>query len=233
MLWTVTGIGPATVSYLPLPLAAAGAAAAVLDLLRRAPLTPPAVRFWRLMLVAFGLVGAGYTVLAVAGFRDTSILPPMPLPAAALAGAGFLTAMWAMVRVPLGIASAGERWRQWLDRAIAFLGCGTVLFHFGLAPVMTAATASPPHPPAPRWIELDPPGSPEADARQAVARAVVQLSLALGLDTVAEGIENAAQADRLIELGYSLGQGYHLARPMPAAEMTQLLSTQRDLVSPS
>ncbi|WP_344505163.1 EAL domain-containing protein [Dactylosporangium maewongense] len=61
----------------------------------------------------------------------------------------------------------------------------------------------------------------------------MQLSLALGLDTVAEGIENAAQADRLIELGYSLGQGYHLARPMPAAEMTQLLSTQRDLVSPS
>ncbi|MEV0566562.1 EAL domain-containing protein [Dactylosporangium sp. NPDC050588] len=140
VLWTVTGIGPATVSYLPLPLAAAGAAAAVLDLLRRAPLTPPAVRFWRLMLVAFGLVGAGYTVLAVAGFRDTSILPPMPLSAAALAGAGFLAAMWAMVRVPLGIAGAGERWRQWLDRAIAFLGCGTVLFHFGLAPVMTAAT---------------------------------------------------------------------------------------------
>ncbi|WP_426514178.1 EAL domain-containing protein [Dactylosporangium sp. McL0621] len=75
-------------------------------------------------------------------------------------------------------------------------------------------------------IELDEPGSPEADARQAVARAVVQLARALGLDTVAEGIENQAQADRLLELGYSLGQGYHLARPMPAEAMTGLLATQ-------
>jgi EAL domain-containing protein (putative c-di-GMP-specific phosphodiesterase class I) len=74
------------------------------------------------------------------------------------------------------------------------------------------------------------PGSPEADARQAVARAVIQLALALGLDTVAEGIESGAQADRLIELGYSLGQDDHLARPMPADGMTRLLAAQRKLV---
>jgi EAL domain-containing protein (putative c-di-GMP-specific phosphodiesterase class I) len=55
-------------------------------------------------------------------------------------------------------------------------------------------------------IELDESGTPAADARQAVARAVVQLAAALGLDTVAEGIENETQARRLVALGYSLGR---------------------------
>jgi diguanylate cyclase (GGDEF)-like protein len=73
-------------------------------------------------------------------------------------------------------------------------------------------------------IELDEPGTPEAEARQAVARAVVQLAGALKLDTVAEGIENQEQADQLQRLGYTLGQGFHLARPMPAGEMTRLLA---------
>ncbi|MET7419681.1 EAL domain-containing protein [Dactylosporangium sp. NPDC005555] len=138
VLWLATGIGPATVAYLPLPLASAAAAAAVLDLLRRAPLTRPARQFWRLLLVAFGSIGLGFAGLAVAGFRDTSVLPSLPIAAAVLAGIGFLAAMWAMARVPLGITSANERWRQWLDRSIAFLGSGTVLFHFGLAPMITA-----------------------------------------------------------------------------------------------
>ncbi|MER7283074.1 EAL domain-containing protein [Dactylosporangium sp. NPDC000244] len=135
--WVLTGVGPAAVSFVALPAGAAITAAAAFDLLRRAPLSRPARRFWRLMTFAFGAVGVGYTLLAVAGFRDTSILPVMPPAAAAFAGAGFLTAMWAMGRVPLGITSAGERWRQWLDRSIAFLGCGTVLFHFGLAPMVS------------------------------------------------------------------------------------------------
>jgi predicted signal transduction protein with EAL and GGDEF domain len=70
-------------------------------------------------------------------------------------------------------------------------------------------------------IEID---DPESDARQAVARAVIQLARALGRDTVAEGIENQAQADRLRELGYTLGQGYHLGRPMPPADLARLLA---------
>ena len=60
---------------------------------------------------------------------------------------------------------------------------------------------------------------------------MIQLAGALGLDTVAEGIENEEQADRLRELGYTLGQGYHLARPMPAEDFTRLLAAQRDLVA--
>jgi diguanylate cyclase (GGDEF)-like protein len=137
--WLATGAGPAAVACLGLPLGAAVTAFAILDLLRRAPLTRPGRQFWRLMLVAFGSVSAGFTVLAVTGFRDTSVLPSMSTLAAVPAAIGFLAAMWAMARVPLGVTSAGERWRQWLDRSIAFLGCGTVLFHFGLAPMIMAA----------------------------------------------------------------------------------------------
>ncbi|MEU4689047.1 EAL domain-containing protein [Actinoplanes sp. NPDC023714] len=76
-------------------------------------------------------------------------------------------------------------------------------------------------------IEIDD-GQPAAvDARQAVARAVVQMAAALGLSTVAEGIESPEQVATLRELGYTLGQGFHLAEPMTADEVSRLLSHQR------
>ncbi|MGC9668394.1 putative bifunctional diguanylate cyclase/phosphodiesterase [Planosporangium sp. 12N6] len=75
-------------------------------------------------------------------------------------------------------------------------------------------------------------GGPDGDAearaqQQAVAAAVVHMADALGLDAVAEGIENAEQAERLAALGYRLGQGYHLVRPLPADEITRLLALDR------
>jgi EAL domain-containing protein (putative c-di-GMP-specific phosphodiesterase class I) len=57
-----------------------------------------------------------------------------------------------------------------------------------------------------------------------VARAVIQLAHAFGLDTVAEGIESAEQAAVLRDLGYALGQGYHLARPTTAEGVSRLLA---------
>jgi diguanylate cyclase len=75
-------------------------------------------------------------------------------------------------------------------------------------------------------IELDEPDTPEAAARQAVARAVIQMAGALDLDTVAEGIENEEQAERLRRLGYSLGQGFHLAEPMSPEQVTSMLAGQ-------
>ncbi|SDY91002.1 diguanylate cyclase (GGDEF) domain-containing protein [Micromonospora pattaloongensis] len=61
------------------------------------------------------------------------------------------------------------------------------------------------------------------DERLAVAAAVAQMAAALRLDAVAEGIESAAQVERLRPLGYRLGQGFHLARPLAAERVAELL----------
>jgi EAL domain-containing protein (putative c-di-GMP-specific phosphodiesterase class I) len=76
-------------------------------------------------------------------------------------------------------------------------------------------------------IEIDDGQPAAADARQAVARAVIQLARALGLDTVAEGIESPEQVAALRELGYTRGQGFYLAEPMTAGGVSRLLARQR------
>jgi diguanylate cyclase (GGDEF)-like protein len=53
----------------------------------------------------------------------------------------------------------------------------------------------------------------------AFAHAIVALGRTLGLDILAEGIEDAAQVERLVAMGCELGQGYHFARPMEPAEL--------------
>jgi diguanylate cyclase (GGDEF)-like protein/PAS domain S-box-containing protein len=58
----------------------------------------------------------------------------------------------------------------------------------------------------------------------ALAHAIVKLSHTLQLHAVAEGIEEAEQAANLIALGCREGQGFHFARPLPAAAMTELLA---------
>jgi diguanylate cyclase (GGDEF)-like protein/PAS domain S-box-containing protein len=67
----------------------------------------------------------------------------------------------------------------------------------------------------------------DAEPQAAVATAVILTAQALGLDTIAEGIETAEQAGRLWELGYRLGQGYHFARPLAAEEVALLLAGVR------
>jgi EAL domain-containing protein (putative c-di-GMP-specific phosphodiesterase class I) len=71
----------------------------------------------------------------------------------------------------------------------------------------------------------------------AFAHAIVALGRTLGLLIVAEGIEEAGQVDRLRELGCSLGQGYHFARPMSARELAAQLglpaATDDDLDEPA
>ncbi|MEV4704442.1 bifunctional diguanylate cyclase/phosphodiesterase [Actinoplanes sp. NPDC049316] len=63
----------------------------------------------------------------------------------------------------------------------------------------------------------------EDRGRLAVAAAVAQLAEYLDLYAVAEGIETAAQLDRLRQMGYRLGQGYYMAKPLPPAEMAALM----------
>ena len=60
----------------------------------------------------------------------------------------------------------------------------------------------------------------------AIAQAVVQLAKALAVEAVAEGVETAEQAEHLHALGYRRAQGYHFARPMPAAELSSRLPSR-------
>ena len=59
---------------------------------------------------------------------------------------------------------------------------------------------------------------------EAMVRAVIELAQALGLDAVAEGIEQRQQADALERLGCKLAQGYLFSRPVPAGEMVKALA---------
>jgi diguanylate cyclase (GGDEF)-like protein len=59
-----------------------------------------------------------------------------------------------------------------------------------------------------------------------VAEAVLQIARTFNLSPVAEGVEDAEQANRLRELDCAQAQGYHFARPMPAADLTALLTRQ-------
>ncbi len=51
-----------------------------------------------------------------------------------------------------------------------------------------------------------------------LARSVFQLVSTLGVRIVAEGIESELEAAHLRAMGCTLGQGYHLGRPVPAAD---------------
>jgi len=55
-------------------------------------------------------------------------------------------------------------------------------------------------------------------------RVVIELAQALGLDAVAEGVEQRQQADALERLGCKLAQGYLFSRPVPAGEMVKALA---------
>jgi EAL domain-containing protein (putative c-di-GMP-specific phosphodiesterase class I) len=53
----------------------------------------------------------------------------------------------------------------------------------------------------------------------AIVRFTVDLGRSLGLTVVAEGVEDADTLARLREIGCDEAQGYHLTRPLPAADL--------------
>jgi diguanylate cyclase (GGDEF)-like protein len=60
----------------------------------------------------------------------------------------------------------------------------------------------------------------------AIVRAIVDLGRHLGLEVVAEGVEDQQTWDLLDSIGCHVVQGWHLARPMPAAELTAWLAAR-------
>ena len=57
----------------------------------------------------------------------------------------------------------------------------------------------------------------------ALVAAMVQLANSLGITAVAEGVEREEQAEALRRLGCRLGQGFLFARPVPAAQVDDIL----------
>ncbi|SHL73810.1 EAL domain-containing protein [Roseibium suaedae] len=63
----------------------------------------------------------------------------------------------------------------------------------------------------------------EDPAHAAIISTVVDLAASFGMNVVAEGIEQASQQQRLIELGCDIGQGFLFGRPMSSEHLAQRL----------
>jgi len=66
-------------------------------------------------------------------------------------------------------------------------------------------------------------GVSASDGEWAFAATIIRLAHSLGARTLAEGIEHRSQLEQLRALGCELGQGYLFARPMPLADLVNLL----------
>ncbi|HEY9211666.1 MAG TPA: bifunctional diguanylate cyclase/phosphodiesterase [Ancylobacter sp.] len=65
------------------------------------------------------------------------------------------------------------------------------------------------------------------DESRKIVASVIALTKALGLVTVAEGVETEGQAAWLRQHGGDLAQGYLFSRPVPADEIKRLIQTER------
>ena len=70
-----------------------------------------------------------------------------------------------------------------------------------------------------------------SDTDTALVRSILSLGQTLELETIAEGIEEAAQLDQLQKLGASLGQGFYFARPLDPSALTALLERRMGMSS--
>lgn len=58
----------------------------------------------------------------------------------------------------------------------------------------------------------------EDSSNQGIVRTIIAMAQSLGVSPLAEGVENAGQADYLRSLGCIEGQGFHFGRPVPGDE---------------
>jgi diguanylate cyclase (GGDEF)-like protein/PAS domain S-box-containing protein len=87
---------------------------------------------------------------------------------------------------------------------------------------------------APDVLKIDRSFVADAGLRElALLRGVLAFARELGLKVVAEGIEDEEQLAAVRRLRCDAGQGFHLARPMPAEELRSLLRREQGLPSVS
>jgi EAL domain-containing protein (putative c-di-GMP-specific phosphodiesterase class I) len=70
-------------------------------------------------------------------------------------------------------------------------------------------------------------GLGSSSEQERLVAAIVRLGSTLGLETVAEGIEEQSQRDRLRALKCQFGQGFFFSRPLPADELAPALRHAR------
>jgi diguanylate cyclase (GGDEF)-like protein len=69
----------------------------------------------------------------------------------------------------------------------------------------------------------------EDEQAVALVRSIISVADALGLDTVAEGVETVAQLETLHGLGCQVAQGYHFSRPIPVEALVRYLGEETTL----
>ena len=67
---------------------------------------------------------------------------------------------------------------------------------------------------------------PDDEEDASIAKAVIALAKSLNLNIIAEGVEDSAQRDFMVENGCDNIQGYFYSKPIPAREMKEFLLTQ-------
>jgi diguanylate cyclase (GGDEF)-like protein/PAS domain S-box-containing protein len=72
-----------------------------------------------------------------------------------------------------------------------------------------------------------------ASTSLSLVRSIVQLGRSLHLDLVAEGIEEAEQAEELLAMGVTSGQGFYFAEPLEPERFATLLATDARLRLPA
>jgi diguanylate cyclase (GGDEF)-like protein/PAS domain S-box-containing protein len=58
-----------------------------------------------------------------------------------------------------------------------------------------------------------------------IVQGVISLAEAFGLNVIAEGVESAAHAEKLLSMNCEIGQGFGIARPMPSADLPSWLDS--------
>jgi EAL domain-containing protein (putative c-di-GMP-specific phosphodiesterase class I) len=64
-------------------------------------------------------------------------------------------------------------------------------------------------------------------SNQKIVRSILHLAKSLGLETVAEGVDDNEALALLRDWGCDYGQGYGIHRPAPSHELTRLLDERR------
>jgi diguanylate cyclase (GGDEF)-like protein/PAS domain S-box-containing protein len=71
-------------------------------------------------------------------------------------------------------------------------------------------------------------GLPDSVEDTAIVRTILALGSSLGMEVLAEGVETQAQFDLLRDCGVDVIQGYYFAKPLPEAQLSELMFAYLD-----